>query len=222
MAHAFGLLFSGDPETWGIIGRSLIFSGLATFFSLIPGIPLGIFMAWKGSKPRRALATFIHAISALPTVVIGLFIYSLISRSGPLGGAGFLYAPAGVVIGQFFLATPLVASVTYAGVSRLDTRFKETLVTLGASPWLEFCATMREAKTTMLTSAVLSFGRVIGEVGVSTMLGGNIRGFTRTMTTAIALDAAKGEFEQALSLGLVLLIISVVINTAANRLADHA
>lgn len=221
MAQAFELLFGGDAETWGIIGRSLAFSFFATLFSLIPGIPLGVFISWKASRGRRLLASLIHAISALPTVVIGLFVYAFISRSGPLGFLGFLYAPAGVVLGQFFLATPLVVSVTYAGLVRLDPRFKETLDTFGAPALLKFTATVREAKSAIMSSVLLAFGRVTGEVGVSMMLGGNIRGSTRTMTTAIALDAAKGEFERAISLGLVLLLIAVAVNVTANGLASH-
>lgn len=221
MAQAFELLLRGDAETWGIIGRSLSFSFFATVFSLIPGIPLGVFMAWKASKGRRVLASLIHAISALPTVVIGLFVYAFLSRSGPLGFLGFLYAPAGVILGQFFLAMPLVASVTYTGLAKLDPRFKETLETFGTPLLFTFSATLREAKTAVLSSVVLSFGRVIGEVGVSMMLGGNIRGLTRTMTTAIALDAAKGEFERAISLGLVLLLIAVAVNVTVNGLASH-
>jgi tungstate transport system permease protein len=221
MTQAFQLLAGGDPETWGIVGRSLSFSFFATLFSLIPGIPLGMVLAWKSSAPRRVIASVVHAISAVPTVVVGLFVYSLISRSGPLGFLGFLYAPAGIVAGQFLLATPLVVSVIYAGLSKLERRFVETLETFGAPPRLKLAATLREARTAILSSVALAFGRVTGEVGVSMMLGGNIRGSTRTMTTAIALDAAKGEFERAISLGLVLLVIAVAINMAVNGLGAH-
>jgi tungstate transport system permease protein len=221
MAEAFKLLFSGDPETWGIIGRSLSFSFFATLFSMIPGLPLGVFMARRAGRGRRTLASFVNALSALPTVVVGLFVYSFISRSGPLGFLGILFAPPGIVVGQFFLAMPLVASVTYTGLLKLDPRVEETLDTFGARPGLKLIETLREAKAALLSSLVLAFGRVIGEVGVSTMLGGNIRGYTRTMTTAIALDAAKGEFERAISFGLVLLIISVGVNLAVNGLGAH-
>jgi len=221
MMQAFGLLFHGDAETWGIIGRSLTFSFFATFFSLIPGIPLGVFIAWRASRGRRFLAAFVHASSALPTVVIGLFVYAFLSRSGPLGFLGFLYAPIGVIIGQFFLALPLVVSVTYTGLVRLDQRFKETLETFDAPLLLKFTTTLREARTVILSSIVLAFGRVTGEVGVSMMIGGNIRGLTRTMTTAIALDAAKGEFERAISLGVVLLVIALAVNVAVTGLGAY-
>lgn len=221
MAEAFALLIGGDGDTWAIIGRSLAFSFFATLLSLIPGIPLGVFMAWKKNRGRRMAASLVHAISALPTVVIGLAVYSLISRSGPFGGLGFLFAPQGVVLGQFFLATPLVASVVFAGLSRLDPRFTETMDTFGASLPQKLMLTVLEARTAILSAIVLAFGRVTGEVGVSMMLGGNIKGSTRTMTTAIALDAAKGEFERALSLGLVLFLIAILVNVAVNGLGAH-
>ena len=221
MAEAFRLLLAGDPETWGIIGRSLSFSFFATIFSMIPGLPLGVFMARRALRGKRALASFVNALSAIPTVVVGLFVYAFISRSGPLGFMGILFAPPGVVVGQFFLAMPLVASVTCAGLSKLDPRVGETLDTFGAGPGLRLLETLREARAAIISSLVLAFGRVIGEVGVSTMLGGNIRGYTRTMTTAIALDAAKGEFERAISFGIVLLLISVAVNLAVDGLESH-
>jgi tungstate transport system permease protein len=214
MKEAFRLLVQGDPETWAIIGRSISFSFFATFFSLFPGLPLGILLAWKRTKGRQAWASIVASITALPTVVIGLFVYSMISRSGPFGNSRFLYSPSGVVLGQFFLAAPLVISTVFTGLSKLDARFKETLQTLGAPPLFRLFATLKEGKTVLAAAIVMAFGRVIGEVGVSMMLGGNIRNYTRTMTTAIALDASKGEFERALSLGMVLFILAIAINSA--------
>jgi tungstate transport system permease protein len=221
MREAFSLLVSGDPETWGIVWRSLRFSLSSTLLSILPGFPVGILLATTEFRGRRALVSFVNALMALPTVVIGLLVYSLISRSGPLGAFGFLFAPGGVVMGQALLAFPVVASLTHAGLSKLDPRFNETLVTLGARPAARFAATLRESRAVLIAAVVTSFGRVTGEVGVSMMLGGNIRNSTRTMTTAIALDAAKGEFERAVSLGLVLLVIALAINFALHALAPH-
>jgi tungstate transport system permease protein len=124
-------------------------------------------------------------------------------------------------MGQAFLATPVVASLTYAGLAKLDPRFHETLETFGATGWARVGATLREARAVLVAALVVAFGRVTGEVGVSMMLGGNIRFSTRTMTTAIALDAAKGEFERAVSLGLVLLVLALAINLAVHTLAPH-
>lgn len=222
LLDAFRLLASGDPETWGIVGRSLGFAVQATLFSVLPGLPVGAALAsMPDSRARRALAAVVHALTALPTVVIGLAVYSLISRSGPMGSLGFLFAPAGVVMGQAFLATPVVASLTYAGLTKLDPRFHETLATFGAGTWTRIGATLREARAVLGAALVVAFGRVIGEVGVSMMLGGNIRFSTRTMTTAIALDAAKGEFERAVSLGLVLLAVALAVNLALHALSPH-
>ena len=222
MREAFGLLVSGDAETWGIVARSLRFALLSTLFSVVPGLPLGAALAsMPDTRARRVLASLVHALTAVPTVVIGLAVYSLISRSGPLGALGFLFAPPGVVMGQAFLATPVVASLTYAGLAKLDRRFHETLATFGAPPWLRLAATLREARPVLTAALVVAFGRVTGEVGVSMMLGGNIRFSTRTMTTAIALDAAKGDFERAVSLGLVLLAIALGVNLALHALEPH-
>jgi tungstate transport system permease protein len=221
MREALALLLAGDPETWGIVWRSVRFSLSSTLLSVIHGFPVGMALATGRFRGRRALVSLVNALMALPTVVIGLFAYSLISRSGPLGALGFLFAPAGVVMGQAFLAFPVVASLTHAGLSKLDPRFGETLVTLGARPAARFAATLREARAVLVAAVVTSFGRVTGEVGVSMMLGGNIRFSTRTMTTAIALDASKGEFERAISLGLVLLAIAIAVNLALHALAPH-
>jgi len=218
MREAFLLLLSGDAETWGVVERSVRFSLMSTFFALLSGLPVGILLSIGKLPGKRFAVSAINALTAVPTVVIGLSAYSLISRSGPLGGSGWLFAPPGVVLGQSFLAFPVVASLTYAGLAKLDPRFRETIVTLGAGPFLRFLATMREARTVLIAAAVAAFGRVTGEVGVSMMLGGNIRNLTRTMTTAIALDAAKGDFERALSLGFVLLLIALAVNIAIHFL----
>jgi tungstate transport system permease protein len=221
MREALALLFSGDPETWGIVWRSLGFSFFSTVFSVVPGFPLGIALATREFRGRRFFVSLVNALTALPTVVVGLAVYSLISRSGPLGALGFLFAPAGVIMGQALLAFPIVASLTCTGLSKLDTRFGETLVTLGARGRVRFGATLREARAVLVAALVTAFGRVTGEVGVSMMLGGNIRFSTRTMTTAIALDASKGEFGRAVSLGLVLLAIAIAVNVSLHALAPH-
>lgn len=219
MKEAFALLFSGDPETWGIIARSLRFSLFSTLFSLIPGLPVGVLLATGRFRGRRFWVNFVNALMALPTVVIGLFVYSLISRSGPLGSLGFLFAPPGVIVGQAFLAFPIVTSLTYTGLSKLDPRFGEILISYGLGPTARFFATLREARAVLVSAIVTAFGRVTGEVGVSMMLGGNIRFSTRTMTTAIALDASQGEFERAIALGLVLLAIALGVNMSLHALA---
>lgn len=221
MKEAFILLLSGESETWGIVGRSLGFSFFSTLSALLPGLALGIWMVERDDRLHRAVAAVVGALTALPTVVVGLLVYSLISRSGPLGSQGFLFAPMGVILGQSILALPIVASLAWAGLSRLDPRFNETVKTLGARGLARLGALLREGAAVFAGAVVAAFGRVTGEVGVAMMLGGNIRFSTRTMTTAIALDAAKGDFERAISLGIVLLAIALVVNFLVHALRPY-
>ena len=216
--EALDLLLGGDAETWSIAATTLRFSAWSTLFASIPGAALGFALALGRFPFRRALVSVIGALTALPTVVIGLAVYSLISRSGPFGELGWLFEPQGVILGQTVLALPVVAYGSYAALSKLDPRFVETLATLGVGPWRRLAVTAFESRLALASAAVGAFGRVTGEVGVSMMLGGNIRFHTRTMTTAIALDASKGEFERALSLGILLLAIALAINAAVHAL----
>jgi len=212
LLEALGMLIRGERETWWTVGTSLGFSAWSTLASSLPGIPLGVLLFMYRFRGKRAVIATVNAVMAIPTVVVGLFVYSLISRSGPLGSLNLLYAPGGVIAGQALLALPLVIAMTYTGLQKLDARYLETLVTLGAKPFRRMLAMMREGRLVLIQAVLAAFGRVTGEVGVSMMLGGNIRWYTRTMTTTIALDASKGEFERALSLGIVLLIVALAVN----------
>jgi tungstate transport system permease protein len=212
LREALELLFRGDKETWWTVGTTLRFSTLSTLFSFLPGAPLGAALYLGRFRGKKAAVALVNASMAVPTVVVGLFVYSLISRRGILGNLNLLYAPAGVVMGQALLALPLVIAITFTGLQKLDPRYHETLLTLGAGPIRRLAAILREGRFVLLQALLGAFGRVTGEVGVSMMLGGNIRWYTRTMTTTIALDAGKGEFEQALSLGLILLAMALLVN----------
>jgi tungstate transport system permease protein len=212
LIEAVSLLAGGDRETWWTVATSLRFSLWSTLFAVIPGVPLGAALFLGRFRGKRAAVALVNAVMAVPTVVVGLFVYSFISRSGPLGSLGLLYSPGGVVLGQAALAFPLVAAMSYTGLQKLDPRYNETLLTLGAGPWRRMVAIVREGRYVITQAVLAAFGRVTGEVGVSMMLGGNIRWYTRTMTTTIALDASKGEFERALSLGFMLLAIALVVN----------
>jgi tungstate transport system permease protein len=154
-------------------------------------------------------------------VVIGLLVYTLISRSGPLGSLGWLFASPGIVLGQSLLAFPIVASLVWSGLARIDPRFHETLDTLGLRGFRRLGAILREGAPVMAGAFVAAFGRVTGEVGVAMLLGGNIRFVTRTMTTAIALDASMGDFGRALAFGMVLLAIALLVNLAVHALRPH-
>ncbi len=193
----------------------------SAFIACIPGVPLGVMIALRRFRGRRALLAVLTSLMALPTVVVGLIVYSLVSRAGPLGGMGILFTPRAVILGQAILALPIVVSMTASGLSNLDPLFPEVLTTLGASPREVLWMSVRQARGAVLSATLASFGRVVGEVGVAMMLGGNIRWYTRTITTAIALETSKGEFEQGLALGIVLLIVALGVNAALHAVVRH-
>lgn len=205
-----------STEILTILGRSLLFAFLSVGFSSLAGIPLGMWIGWGESRARRIAYTLFQSLAALPTVVVGLVLYAFLSRSGPLGPMGLLYTPAGVVIGQYFLALPILVSFIAAGFRTVDRRFMETLETFGCGLPLKFVLALREGKTIIAAGVAMAFSRVIGEVGVAMMLGGNLRNSTRTMTTAIALDTSRGEFEQAMILGLILLFVALAVHWLIN------
>jgi len=210
--EAANLLFSGNREVLFIVFTSLKFSFASVMISSIVSIPLGISLHLHTFRFKRSIVAFLHGLMALPTVVIGLLVYAMISNSGLCSGSRILFTPLAIIIGQSILAFPLVTSMVYSGLSKLDPRFQETLITLGAKKKNIFSATVRESKFIILSAILTGFGRVVGEVGVSMMLGGNIRWFTRTITTTIALETSKGAFSLALALGIILMIIALGIN----------
>ncbi|MFW5768452.1 MAG: ABC transporter permease [Spirochaetota bacterium] len=212
--RAMELLFSGEREVYFIAFTSIKFSLISTIISAVLAVPLGVLLALKNFFVKRGVIIVLNSLMALPTVVIGLFVYSFLSRSGSLGHLGILFTPTAIVIGQSVLILPIISSMVYSGLSKLDPRLRETLVTLGASSKNIFVMILKEGKTAILSAILAGFGRVIGEVGISMMLGGNIRWYTRTITTTIALETSKGEFELALALGVILIILALLINFA--------
>ena len=220
-AQAFHLLATGDREVWFITGTSLRFGLFSTLIACVPGIPLGVLIALKRFRLRRPLLAVLNTLMALPTVVVGLLVYSLISRSGPLGALGILFTPPAVVIGQAILALPIVLSMTASSLSRLDPLFPEVLTTLGAGRRQILWMSVREARGPVLAACLAAFGRVLGEVGAAMMLGGNIRGYTRTITTAIALETSKGEFALGLALGIILMAVALLVNALMHLVVKH-
>jgi tungstate transport system permease protein len=210
--RALSLLLTGDLEVYAIAWTSMRFALLSTLLCSVVSIPLGVWMGLKDFRFKKVIVVVLNSLMALPTVVIGLLVYSFISRSGPLGHWGVLFTPRAIILGQTILALPIITSMVYGALSRLDPRMSETLITLGASPLGMFWMTLREARIAILSAVLAGFGRVVGEVGVSMMLGGNIRWYTRTLTTAIALETSKGEFELGLALGIVLMLIAFLVN----------
>lgn len=221
LTAALGLITAGDPETWAIVWTSLRISLVACLCAALVGVPAGLWVALHSFRGKAVVQVLLNTLMAMPTVVVGLFVYGLISRRGPLGEAGLLFTPAGVVLGEFLLATPIITNLTVAAVRALDPRVVTTCRTLGAGPVQEAVMVLREGWYGVVAAVVAGFGRVIAEVGVAMMLGGNIRGFTRTMTTAIALETSKGEFELALALGLLLLAVAFGVNGALFALQER-
>ena len=206
------LIASLDPEVFSIVWVSLKVSGSSTLLASLMGAPLGFLIAYGSFKGKRILIVCLNTMLAFPTVVIGLFVYSFISRRGIFGPFDLLYTQKAIVIGQFILILPIIATLTIAAISRIDERYRKTAMTLGANRWQTACVIFREARFGIVAAVITAFGRVIAEVGISMMLGGNAKGFTRTMTTAMALEYDKGEFILAVALGIILLVLSFGIN----------
>jgi len=210
--QAFTLLFTLDKELFSIVFVSLRVSCTAIIFSIIAGVPLGFLIAIKEFPGKRMVATILNTLMALPTVVVGLTVYALISRRGAFGALGLLYTTNAMVIGQFILATPIIAALTMSTIQGVDRRVQKTALTLGATGTQAAWVVLLEAKFGLLAAITAGFGRIIAEVGSASMLGGNIRGSTRTITTAIMLETSKGEFELGIALGVILLAIAFGIN----------
>ena len=212
LAAAFGMILQLDPEVLSAVWVSLYTSLAAILLAALVGIPVGAVIGLGNFPGRRLTLTLLNTLMALPTVVVGLVLFGLFSRQGPLGPLGLLFTPYAMIAGQVVLATPIVANYTVAAVAGADPRIFSTALTLGASRLRGTWQLLLEVRFGVMAAIVAGFGRVIAEVGVAMMLGGNIRGSTRTMTTAIALETSKGEFAFGLALGVVLMTVALIVN----------
>jgi len=215
---AFSLIFSLDREVFQIVLFSLRVSSTAIILAALLGIPLGFLIAVKNFRGKKFVLVLVNNALALPTVVVGLLVYSFISRVGPLGYFGLLYTPTAVIIGQFLLATPIIIALTHSAIQGIDTKVRSTALTLGATEIQAAWTVIKEARFAVMSAVIAGFGRIIAEVGAAMMLGGNIKGSTRTMTTAISLETSKGEFGFGIALGIILLLISLSINALLSYL----
>ena len=222
LISALYLVGSLDAEMISIVLVSLKISTTSTMIASVMGIPIGFLIAFNSFPGKRLVTTILNTLLALPTVVIGLFVYSFIARKGLFGSLGLLYTQMAIVIGQTLLILPIVATFTIAAISRIDARYRKTALTLGASGFQTAVAIFKEARFGIIAAVIAAFGRVIAEVGISMMLGGNARGFTRTMTTAMALEYDKGEFTLAIALGIILLVVSFGINLLFHSLQGRS
>lgn len=208
------LLFSGNEETYSAIWATLRASSLSITISLIIGMPAGFILASYSFPGRRQLRILFDTLLAMPTVVVGLLVYSFISRRGPFGEFNILFTITGIVTAQIILILPIVISLTATAIEGLDNRLKNTIITMGAKGGQVILSSLYEARYGIFTAAVTAYGRAISEVGVSMMIGGNIKWHTRTITTAIALETGKGEFAMGIALGTVLIAIALFVNWA--------
>jgi tungstate transport system permease protein len=215
---ALMLIWNLDPELLKIISVSLKVSSSSTLIASLIGIPLGLSIALNEFYGKRLIITIFNTLLALPTVVVGLFVYSFITRKGILGSFDLLYTQRAIIIGQVILIIPIVTTYAISAVSHIDDRYRKTAMTLGADALRISYIIIREARFGIVASIIVAFGRVIAEVGVSMMLGGNVKGYTRTMTTAMAMEYDKGEFVLGIALGIVLLLLSFLVNIFFNYL----
>lgn len=217
------LILSSDPDLYEIILLSLRVSGTALLFSTVIGIPLGVLLGLSRFVARRLVIALLYTGMGFPPVVVGLFVYLMLSRSGPLGQLGWsfiptLFTPGAMVIAQCIIAFPLVAGFTMAAVMGVDPGLRQQVQALGATRWQTAWAVIREARVGVIVSVVAGFGGIISEVGAVMLVGGNVEHSTRVLTTAIVLETRKGEFQLAIALGVILLALSFLTNLIMLRL----
>ena len=219
--QAARLLVSGDREIVSILWLSLQVSGSATLISLLVGVPAGTALALTRFPGRGLVVSGVNSGMGLPPVVVGLFVTILLWRSGPLGALEILYTPAAIVVAQAVIAAPIVTGITLAAVQQVPREFRLQLLALGASRVQMIWVVLREARLPMLAAVMAGFGGVISEIGASMMVGGNIKGQTRTLTTAMVLETSKGNFEAAIALSLLLLVLVFLVNWALTSIQQR-
>jgi len=221
LTTAFKLIFTFDYEVMNCTWVSIKVSSVAVLLASLIGVPLGFIIGINEFKGKKTIITLFNTLMALPTVVVGLFVFSFISRQGPIGILGLLFTPTAMIIGQFILATPIITALSISAVQGIDPRIRVTAITLGARSYQIMLALLLEARFAIMAAIIAGFGRIIGEVGSAMMLGGNIRGYTRSITTAIALETSKGKFSLGLALGIILLTVALTVNIILRYLQER-
>jgi len=211
---ALRIIASGDREAFAILFLTLRVSIISAAVASLIGIPLGFIIGISKFRGKNLTLAVLNTAMSLPTVTVGLVVFAIISRRGPLGPLGLLFTPTAIIIGEVILALPIITALSCAAVINIDASVRKTALTLGAGPLRAAAAVVREARYAILAAIVAGFGRVIAEVGSAMMLGGNIRGFTRTLTTAIAFETGKGEFGFSFALGILLLLLAFAVTGA--------
>lgn len=210
--QALVLLFSGDRELWTIVGISFSVSVRAILVATLPALLIAFLLAHVQFPGRRILISVFNTLLSVPAVVVGLTVYILVSRNGPLGDLKLLFTQNAMIIGQILLCFPILVAMGHSAIQAADRRAWETAITLGAGPWRAMLTLMYEVRFGLIAALIAGFGRIIAEVGCSMMVGGNILYYTRNIPTAIALETSKGEFAQGIALGTVLLLLALALN----------
>jgi tungstate transport system permease protein len=221
LKKAFWLLITFDPEVMSITFLSLQVSGSATFISLFIGISVGTTVALSKFPGRRIVVSIINTGMALPPVVVGLFVTIFLWRNGPLGVLGVLYTPTAMIIAQTVIATPIVMGITLAAIQQLPQKLRLQILALGATRIQMVWILIKEAKLPLLAAVMAGFGGVISEVGASIMVGGNIKGYSRVLTTATVMETSRGNFDIAIALGIILLLLAYIINLILTQIQQR-
>ncbi len=219
--RAIELIVSLDPEVMEIAGRSLMISVTSALLASLICLPVASLIRFHNFPGKRILINLIQTFFSIPTVAIGLFVFVLFSRAGPLGGLNLLFTPTVMVLGQIVLITPILLGLTISALSGVDKAILDTARSLGASGFQTAIIVLKEARFAVMAAVIMGFGRAISEVGIALMVGGNIRGFTRVITTAISLETSKGDLELSLALGIILIIVALTINIILNRIQQR-
>ncbi len=215
--RALELIITLNPEVVEITIRSLTISLSSAFIAALICIPLGGLIEFRHFRGKRPLINVVQTLYSLPTVTVGLLVFLLISRTGPLGSFSLLFTPSGMILGQAVLVSPIMIGLTITALAAVNPQIKDTAKSLGATELQIIITVIKEARQAVIAAVLLGFGRALSEVGVAMMIGGNIRGYTRVLTTAIALETSMGNLELSMALGVILISISLVINLLLNR-----
>ena len=216
--QAFALLLSGNAETYSAIWATVLVSSYSIGCSLVIGIPLGFCLGYFTFRGKKPIRTIVDTLMALPTVFIGLLVYAFLTHRGPLGDFGLLFTLPGIAVGQTILALPIVIGLSATAVESMDKKLRLAVMSMGANRLQLFMTSLWEVRHGLLAGSIAAYGRVMTEVGISMMVGGNIKWHTRTITTAIALETNKGQFGMGVALGLVLLAIAFFVNVSVSFL----
>ena len=218
---ALTLIFTGDRDVFSIAGRTILIAGSSTLIATLIFIPVGSLIYFHDFPGKGALVYVIQTLYSVPTVFVGLLVFITLSKDGPLGNLGLLFTPQAIVIGHVVLISPIVTGLTVSALRGVAPEIKDTALSLGANRLQTILTIVREAKYGVSTAVLLAFGRAVSEIGLAIIVGGNIRGYTRTLTTAMSLETSIGNFELAMALGIILVFLALVVNILAGRLQQR-